>query len=271
MNADAEDLRDLPTGVSDEEPEESALITRLEIRGLFNRYSYDLDFPVDAVADRLAILYGDNGSGKTTVLRLLWNLLSPADDRNHRDTLRTIPFRSFKACLSNGCVLTAEKSVGPLSITVSQPDGANFTSEWTGTPNEIFEGWDVEDVEESIKEFPEEIQQQAQLYINRARYLQFLTGLEARPIFLADDRNIYSDDIEVPRQVLEQRRVQSMRQAATRGLSQGLITQELQTSLARANDFLLRIAFGGTTSGSANANAVYLEVLRRIARDRRSD
>ena len=53
-------------------------------------------------------------------------------------------------------------------------------------------------------------------------------------------------------------------QRAEPDASHSMVAQELETSMVRANDMLLRLAFGGTTSGSASANSVYLDVLTRL-------
>lgn len=46
------------------------MITRLEISGLFDLYSYDLRFEDDAIN----IITGPNGYGKTTILRIINSL-----------------------------------------------------------------------------------------------------------------------------------------------------------------------------------------------------
>ena len=55
------------------EPDTSATIRRITVNDLFGRYTYVVE-PRDN--SNLLILYGDNGSGKTTILRLLFHLLS---------------------------------------------------------------------------------------------------------------------------------------------------------------------------------------------------
>ena len=62
-------------------------LKRVEIEGLFGRYDYDLPRKPDVLSE-VAILYGDNGSGKTTILTLLFHLLSERHER--RSTMVTI-------------------------------------------------------------------------------------------------------------------------------------------------------------------------------------
>lgn len=83
--------------------EKSALITDITIKKLFGRYDYELKIPKTAgqKASQLGIIYGDNGTGKTTILNMVFHLLSPAPDRGHRTFLTRVPFHFFSITFSN--------------------------------------------------------------------------------------------------------------------------------------------------------------------------
>lgn len=85
------------------------LVRSIRIVDLFGRYTYHISVR-GAVAPPVILLYGDNGSGKTTVLNLLWNLLSPATNRGHRTALARTPFREFEVVLSNGDSIVSRKT-----------------------------------------------------------------------------------------------------------------------------------------------------------------
>lgn len=78
----------------------SRLVRSIQIERLFNRYSYDisLEFPHDPIS----ILYGENGSGKTTILNLLFHLLSPEPRAGHRNWLARVPVERFEVTLMDG-------------------------------------------------------------------------------------------------------------------------------------------------------------------------
>ena len=60
------------------------MIRRFEVNGLYNRIDVSIDFNSD-----LNIITGRNGSGKTTVLKLIWYLISGNLER----IMSGIPFR----------------------------------------------------------------------------------------------------------------------------------------------------------------------------------
>ena len=86
-------------------------VRSIRVRKLFGRFDYDLDFtcPNEAGANRLSILYGDNGSGKTTILRLLFHLLSPVESRGHKTVVTQTKFNLFEVTLANGTRVIAQR------------------------------------------------------------------------------------------------------------------------------------------------------------------
>src|SRR4030095_15456632 len=88
-------------------------IRRIIVHKLFGHFNYVLDFASKHSSDdRLGILYGDNGSGKTTILKLLYHLLSPIDNRGHKSVLGQTKFERFEVILSNKVAVIARRSRG---------------------------------------------------------------------------------------------------------------------------------------------------------------
>ena len=72
---------------------DSLHIKSVSVKGLFNQFDHHIDFNQD---ERITILHGINGVGKTTLLRMINNLF------NFRIyNFNKIPFSSFLVCLSN--------------------------------------------------------------------------------------------------------------------------------------------------------------------------
>src|ERR1700710_1606052 len=63
------------------------IIKHFEIQGLFGLHDYILDFGGDDGARHESLIYGDNGTGKTTILKLMYHLLSPKPHEGSRTFL----------------------------------------------------------------------------------------------------------------------------------------------------------------------------------------
>lgn len=107
-------------------PKRNFFVSHIRVEKLFGHFDYDLDFKCEAGhnASRLGILYGDNGSGKTTILRLLFHLLSPIDNRGHKTELAQTKFSRFEVQLADGTTILAERSqhrlIGNLELRIAK-------------------------------------------------------------------------------------------------------------------------------------------------------
>ena len=83
-------------------------ISRIEVRKLFGVYNYDLQYTSsDVTYDNLMILYGDNGTGKSTILRMINYLLSNKERNGHKSELANIAFESFSISFTDGSYIKA--------------------------------------------------------------------------------------------------------------------------------------------------------------------
>src|SRR5438105_13710986 len=83
-------------------PTVSPAITAIEVRDLFGYLSYKIGSRLSNDSPDALVLYGDNGSGKTSLLRLLFYLLSTAEDRGHKTEVARIIFSSFSVYFNTG-------------------------------------------------------------------------------------------------------------------------------------------------------------------------
>ena len=104
-------------------------IDRVQVEGLFGRFDHDLKFAMD---ERIMIVIGPNGFGKTTTLRLIDALFNRSASR-----VAEVPFRQVKVTFDDGRALTAAKRE---DLDSRNPDSPPLT--WTlhsGRKHETFE------------------------------------------------------------------------------------------------------------------------------------
>lgn len=105
------------------------LVTRLSIEGLFGRYSYDIEPPAKSEIgySQTVLLYGANGCGKTTILSLLYSLLSTKRGRGLKSAVLKVPFQRFRVDLASGHVVEAVRKgddlLGNYWLHIQTPSG----------------------------------------------------------------------------------------------------------------------------------------------------
>ena len=92
----------LNTDYSDSQFIHSGKIESLSVKKLFGRYSYDLKFQ-----EGVNILIGSNGVGKTTLLKLMWYMISG----NLRQALKEVPFEEAIVKAGKGVTIELRKRV----------------------------------------------------------------------------------------------------------------------------------------------------------------
>lgn len=257
----------------DEEVERPApdmpLIRSMRMEGLFGQYTYNIRVKASTTPP-VILLYGGNGSGKTTILRLLWHLLAAADNLGHRTYIAKTPFRSFSVTLTNGDVITANKKadlVGDFEILVTRKkriicrvfyptdeSGVIERTTWTRVSERLVFG---EEGEEEVAELETDI---PDLIPEKDQYIDYLKSIKVDPYFLADDRRIYSDRLLRE----ERRRRRLVASTELRDYEKSNLADELEEALRRTTNWLRQRIISGTAQGSQGADAIYLEVLSRL-------
>ncbi|MFP5275605.1 MAG: AAA family ATPase [Acidobacteriota bacterium] len=250
------------------------LISAIRVESLFGLYKYCL--PEEGHLPNGAILYGDNGVGKSTVLRLAFHLLSAAHNRGHRTALFEAPFSSLEVDLSSGIRLKAErKESGSRSVLeLSIAKESAIQARWAYFPghqsaDQLAEG------QEFIYHLGKGVirtlgtQQKRKDRLNfpegEDAYLSILKKSVPATFLLNADRRLDSDSVPDPSDEMELRRL--MRYEEPKRLSDivGRSRQiALSQALSAAGAWVRKKALEGTNQGSMNVHSVYVDVLHTL-------
>jgi energy-coupling factor transporter ATP-binding protein EcfA2 len=249
---------------------ENQHITRIKIRKLFGHLDYDIPEKGSASThndsstyDDLLIVYGDNGSGKTTILRMLFNLLSAQEGRGRKTYLAKTPFQRLEIHLNRSSSVILEKPSGQLiggyTIRIVGPDGKPEKFPITAS------------ADGSIKADGNPF----------AELRQSMARLGVSLYFLPDDRRVQAD---LPDDMIEER-LRWHNEYTRRAIIHGthVTSEDLQWALRADDDseresHHLRIApvlqalvstlrrqtIQGSNIGEENASSIYLRVVDRL-------
>jgi energy-coupling factor transporter ATP-binding protein EcfA2 len=232
----------------------SASISQMRVEELFGYFSYVIPSPEDDYAgyERLMILYGDNGSGKTTILTLLFSLLSPVTGRGEKTYVAKMPFRRFEISFDDGLKIAAIKKKGLLgsyTVLIEQPSKRSMAFE--------IEADDSGSVGH-IKDQTDDL-------------LAYLKTLGISLYFLPDHRNVRTtigsetdpeDDDDEFTILSSSGRSLLTRPSQRRREPHHL---ELASVLLQVSSWFRSHAFLGSSAGEENATNIYLSVVENLA------
>ncbi|EPJ7709461.1 AAA family ATPase [Citrobacter freundii] len=251
----------------------SQLISSVKIRKLFGLYDYDL--PIEGELSGASIIYGDNGVGKSTLLRLVFHLLSSSNSNGHRTSLFSSVFYYLEVVLSSGYKLTAEfqvkNSIRVLSLKIY--DREKLIADWDYTPKSersfMFDDYELEFQEiimpDGKKRMIQTKKRRSKSVKGEQNYIEILRSIVPVTFILNADRRLSSDSISDPSDEVELRKV--LRFKEPKDLNELVSrTRELAVSQAlnRAGAWFSRKAFQGTNQGADNVHSVYAKVLKHL-------
>ncbi|MET9197489.1 AAA family ATPase [Streptomyces olivaceus] len=248
-------------------------ITKIQVEKLFGKYNYTIPIKDRTLDPKLFILYGDNGSGKTTILHILHHLISSNTTRAHKSAVARVPFASFSIDFSNGTNLTALRSmpVSHGSFTLRLTHNGRKVTQRRFKVNQGFVP--VADTAEG-KEAEKAFAQACKEFISMDSYL------------LTDDRHFdgdkvteedYDEEEVVESDGRDQRifmspeEIESGIRSPRPGFDPSPGHLLLRRALKRFNDWTRQRLVEGVSEGSVGTNSVYFDLLNRLSNSRDSD
>ncbi|WP_445631755.1 AAA family ATPase [Nostoc sp. DSM 114167] len=228
-------------------------VVRIEVERLFGKYTYTLEKKNNNpyIDSSLIILYGDNGSGKTTILKLLFHLLSTSHNRGHRTFLAKTPFAKFSVFLADKTSIIASREngvlIGSFRLQLSQGNSILFTQDIQAESNN------------SVKA----IQDSLPIYEFYKNILQLQLS-----VFLLGDNRVLDSDIFENEDVENEKR---LRRIVLSNLGDTLedkysINREhaLKTSIHRTEEWIREQALRGANQGAENVHSIYEQIILTI-------
>ncbi|MBC6432892.1 ATP-binding protein [Nostoc sp. HG1] len=229
-------------------------VVRIQVERLFGKYTYTLAKKDNNphIDSSLIIFYGDNGSGKTTILKLLFHLLSTNVGKGHLTFLAKTPFANFSVFLADGTSIIASRKndnlIGSFQLQLLQENHVVFSTEISA------------DIDNGVEIIQNRIQDH-EFYRN---FIKMRLSL----FFLGDDRVLDSDifdgqeelkDEQRSKQILLSRMVNLLEEKPS--LNRELT---LKISIQRTEEWIRDQALRGANQGDANVHNIYEEIITKI-------
>jgi hypothetical protein len=204
----------------------------------------------------MSLIYGENGSGKTSILRLLYATLSSSGHEGLRGYLTSVPFKSFRVALTSGWSFSVERSTADAgnyrySIHIDGKQAAT-----------ALVGLNAEQKAES-KEGP-----------SVPEFLKIVREMKLDILFLGHDRELRSTvpAISATRQRLARTR-RDGDSPSWPGQRPDTIKPPLKSTVVAAAlmDVVQRQIIAQANVGQINSNAIYLDLAKRLAAFQNTD
>lgn len=236
-------------------------IQHIDIEDLFGIYTYSI--PVDNIdISQLLILYGQNGAGKTTILQMIFNLLSPQNGEGHKTELANTKFKKISITLSNKTIISASRLDNLIGKYILSFQNNQETFKVECTP--AFNG---------NKYILDDIDAENEFY----HFLSLLQNIKLSIHFLSDDRKVKSNismllnekDDEIRISDIPMDIFHDMRRGTDKTFSLSDIF--LKVAIQRVEHWFNTEALKGNTIGQNDIQEIYFNLITELLDNKKKE
>ena len=239
-------------------------IERISIKKLFGYYNYAFPQRSSPSLSELVILYADNGAGKSNLLRLIFLLLSTANNKGHKTAIAQTLFSEIELVLSSGYTLRAKRPAGLLSgpVIFEIIQKRQLLLSWNFDPDSDSHNYAVEvgvDGKELAK-LPLSIRRKIESSTKKELYFAHLKAINISCSILTPDRILFGDDSDSIDRLVETNRSMSLSEMLSRSRS-----TSLENALTSASNLIRKKAYRDAYGSGDSANSIYSDIISNIA------
>lgn len=231
-------------------------VTKISVEKLFGIYDYLIPNNQETDISKLLIVYGDNGTGKTTLLKLFFYLLSTRDKSGYKTKLAETKFKKFSVQFQNGIEVGAsrEKSrIGSFEYYIAK-DGKKIKSvDLIANPENA-----IQLIPGSKSDF---IYQEILVYLRKLNITTF---------YLSDDRKILNsvtsghNEFENQRIILNDSDIIYSRDYDKVAIKKALNERKLalEPTIERLIDWVRNKIISGSRKGEQNSQVIFSDIIK---------
>lgn len=220
-------------------------INAIEIKELYGYYNYKVN--KNEVDNPLIIIYGDNGCGKTTLLELVFNLLSVKNGKGQKSKIAKIKFKEFIVSFDGNIQIIAKRDksdIGSFSFQIKEENKIKYT---------LF----MESNSECNIDFSNS-DKIAKYYL---LMLEYIEKLNVSIHYLTDKRKLYSDT-STQSTYNKENRYLSRRESLYFDNEEK--EDELVESIKILESWIKKNVLVSSRVGEKNMNSIYKDLIKRV-------